>query len=876
MLTFLLLLAQDPVRVDRDALRELLAPKNRKVEEFRFDLDYLATLPEVMVASHSHPMRRNGKLGLFFEVQKDPLSFPERMQAIAARCLLGLPELFAAGDEIAGREPAKLEARKAEPVPGYPERVGLAIRKILEAIASKDPATIARMVLEVRGDLRHTGRYESEALVIDFDGDDVHKFDGPAKDVRVFIDVAGNDRYEGAVAYALGGIAMVFDFDGDDLYTSDADFGQAAAVKGTALLYEGGGNDRYLLKAQGQAFAREGVAALVDVAGNDWYEITWGGQGYGQWGGFAILLDRDGDDTYVGRDPMNGHPVTVPAPQDEKHNANMVQGAGQGYNAKPHRAGGVGILLDVRGDDTYRSGCWSQGVGYFMGLGALLDLEGDDLYESWVYVMGSGAHGGFGLQVDARGDDEYKVGGWNGLGMSVDLGAGIFLDGAGHDRYEGSTNCFASSIGLGVSVFQDSGGDDDYGGKIPKLGFGRFYEREDYNDDKQVTAHEKAHWAAFLDLSGMDRYPKGYGNVSRWDSAEHSGGLDRASPSSPLVEKAGLEDWENQDRAWVWEQLKKAASTPDELKALAEFGFAHGFVKDAGEALHRAGGSVPGCTYDPTLRLWLPPKDAAWVVRLRDYRAAMAKATVDDLHTAKPLDGPRWVRRECREIVAEAVGARRKDLVARVKLWAAGLKPLVDRRAALDEARAKDEKKLRSLWAARKQGAVKVDPAAREAARDLDKLDPKWRADVPLSWNLVEESLTLENFVLNEDERKALEKNREIDKGNESSKEPSRSFARELNAYRAMHGRGALALDAGLAKAAEEGLKAPKSKLADRLKAAGFEGSGAETSAKAANAVAAVEGAEDKVLLDARWNSVGLAVGANGVWWTVVAKRIMK
>ncbi|MBI2900925.1 MAG: hypothetical protein HYY17_12130 [Planctomycetes bacterium] len=850
--------------VDRDALREFLEKKSLAVERLRFDLDYLATLPPAMVASHSHPARQNGKLQLFLDVQKDPLSFPARTQAIAARCAKSLPDLFAAADEVVGRAPARVEMGPVEAVAGYPDKVGLAIGKIRAAIATKDPATIGRAVLEGRADLVHTGRYESPELTIDFDGDDAHSFDKPATGVRVFIDMRGNDRYEGAVAAANGGIDLVFDFAGNDVYESK-DVAQAAAVKGTALLYDAAGDDRYVMDSCGQAFAREGVAALVDVAGNDTYEITWGGQGYGQWGGFAILADLDGNDSYLGRDPLYGHEVTAPAPQDAKHNANMVQGAGQGYNASPHKAGGVGILFDARGDDTYRSGCWSQGVGYFMGIGALIDLEGDDTYRCWVYVLGTGAHGGFGLLADAKGDDAYDAGGWNGPGMAVDFGCGIFLEGAGHDRYASGSNGFGSSIGLGIAIFQDSGGDDDYAPRDGKLGFGRFYEREDYNDDKQVSAREKEHWAVFLDLAGSDRYPKNR-NVARWDPAEFCGGLDRASPRNALVDRLGLKDWEDRPPADVLAELKKAASSPDDLKALAEFGFAHGFERDGSEALFRGGGSVPGATYEPKLRLWVPPGEREWTEKLLEFDAKLAMATVSDLAAAKPLDGPKWVRRAGREILAEAVALRKRDLRARVDKWIASLKPLLEKRATLDEARAKDEKKLRALWAARKQSPVKVDPAL----RDLDKLDPKWRADVPLACNLDEESLTLENLALNEAERAALVRSRLVGQANESAKEPARTLARELNAFRAMFGRAALVVDGALCAAAEAGIREPKKPFADRAR--DFDGATKETTSRARDAVAAVEAA-DRAVLDAKWTCVGAAAGANGQWSIVVGRR---
>lgn len=870
------------ITIDRDVLAEFLEKKNLQGKPLAFDLDHMASMPAANIAHHAHPKRENGKLELFVDSQREPVTFPERMQELAARCAQSLPDLFAAADETLGRKPREVKLPDPQPVTGLPEKVALAVGRIHAAMRTKDPATIARVVLEAQPDLVHTGVYDREGLTIDFEGDDTHTFEKMATGVRVFIDVAGNDRYEGHVAAANHGIDLVFDFAGNDTYVSTEDFAQAAAVEGTALLYDAAGDDTYTLRSSGQAYAKNGVAALVDVAGNDTYELTHSGQGYGLWGGFALLVDLAGNDSYLGHDPLYGHPVTIPAPQDEKHNANMVQGAGHGDRGDPKHAGGIGILLDAHGDDTYRAGCWSQGVGYFCGLGALLDLEGNDSYQSWVYVNGTGAHGGFGLQVDAQGDDVYNVGGWNGLGMAVDYGMGMFLDGAGNDRYVGGSNCFGSSVGLGIALFEDRGGDDDYSGtRDRKFGFGRWYEKEDYNSDGQVTPPEKRHWGIFLDLGGMDRYPKGpkeeknIQNGTRWDPGEFCGGIDRPTPPDPLVARAGVKDWEDSEPAALFAELRKLAKTPEDLLALSKFGFAHGCPKEAGEALFEGGGQVPGSAWEPTLKLWIAERDREWGTRLVELRARLAKAPVDELLAAKPLDGPAWVTRESRELAAAAAAERKAALLLRVQRWTESLKPFEERRAALDDARVKDEKRLRALWAARRQGSVRVEAAAREAAKDLDRFDPKWREACPLASNLSEEAIGLDNFTRTVAERAALTRSRDVEKANEAAKQPFRRFAEEVNALRAMHGVGSVALDATLSKCAEAGVKAGKPDPAtagERAKAAGFDGAVREATTKVADPTAAVEALDRKLLLDPGWTDLGLCLSAQGNWWVAFGK----
>jgi hypothetical protein len=314
------------------------------------------------------------------------------------------------------------------------------------------------------------------------------------------------------------------------------------------------------------------------------------------------------------------------------------------------------MLLDVSGDDVYRAGCWAQGVGYFNGVGACLDLAGNDSYEAWVYIMGSGAHGGAGIQIDARGEDVYKVGGWNGPAMSVDYGIGFFLDGAGNDQYVGPSSGLGTSIGLGISLFQDSAGDDLYQPKDDRIGFGVFYENEDYNQDGTVTPAEKRHWGIFLDLAGNDRYPAAWGNARDWSKSEFAGGLDRGSKWPEMSPgKAKGRDGKEVD---VTDKNREDLEPADLLKLVkgdpavkAAFALDHGLWHEGSEWVSKAKDPKallekyfgPGeRVYVKDLRMWVTKEETPWVEKLRAIKPGMK---VDPAW-------PRWVRRLAAERAA--------------------------------------------------------------------------------------------------------------------------------------------------------------------------------------------------------------------------------
>lgn len=352
------------------------------------------------------------------------------------------------------------------------------------------------------------------ALLIDVSGKDRYAGTAGASTencpVSVLIDVQGDDTYEsegrdGAFGAGRYGVGICADLAGNDTYRGDQAFG--VGYFGVGVLLEAAGDDRYEGNEQAQGAGMYGIGILWDRGGNDRYGILQYGQGLGLSEGIGIVLDEAGDDRYLARDPINGGQVERPSAQTKEHNISMVQGAGYG-DRNSGRAGGIGLLIDVAGNDEYSAGVFGQGVGFYLGAGALVDLAGNDTYETFVYGQAQGVHGGLGILLDARGNDRHKCQGWNVLALGVDFGVTWFVDREGNDEYDVTPNSTGASLGQAVAFFYEGGGNDTYRMRAagPQLGTGQDYDATDYNQDGKTEERERRHWAFFFDAAGKDVY----------------------------------------------------------------------------------------------------------------------------------------------------------------------------------------------------------------------------------------------------------------------------------------------------------------------------------------------------------------------------------
>ena len=348
------------------------------------------------------------------------------------------------------------------------------------------------------------------AFLADLGGDDSYKgtvasssdADHP---FGVAVDFAGNDTYEpGELGLATGrlGVGCLIDRDGDDTYRLKIGSG-GCGFAGVGLLVDEAGKDTYAGARFSLGAALAGVGLLFDRAGDDTYTAPGYSLGLGGPGGVGAVIDVAGNDRYrCGFEYGSGYnqqdaPTARPGDPAYQYDA-FGLGMGLGRRTYPfsaegdeyNLAGGVGVCLDLAGDDRSESSNFSNGCAYFFGIGLKLDFAGDDRHAAARYGLSAGPHYAMGLVLDyagndtyapaalvynlgcaydrsvflladGRGDDTYEVGQTSGPGRADRGGWGVFADLAGRDTYK--INATAGAVSeKGLGVFFDGGGEDGY------------------------------------------------------------------------------------------------------------------------------------------------------------------------------------------------------------------------------------------------------------------------------------------------------------------------------------------------------------------------------------------------------------------------------
>jgi hypothetical protein len=340
-------------------------------------------------------------------------------------------------------------------------------------------------------------------LIIDTGGNDRYASGGAtisaAHPISLLLDLAGDDVYEakGGPAFGAGilGYGLLLDAAGNDIYRADH-LACGMASFGVGILMDRGGKDKYEIDRVGQGAAFFGVGVLCDLKGDDEYRCFMEAQGFGGVKGCGVLVDHEGNDLYEANDTN----IRYPSPQDAKHNTSLAQGCAFGRRDHPGEgnslAGGVGILIDGKGDDRYSCGVFGQGISYWYGLGMLIDLEGHDTYKGVWYCQGSAAHYGVGALIDLAGNDKYLTTLTMGQGAGHDYSTAWFHDAGGNDTYECPGGCLGFAVYNGIGIFWDEAGDDTY--KTGTAAFGATGE----------TRPESLCLGLFIDGGGKNEFPK--------------------------------------------------------------------------------------------------------------------------------------------------------------------------------------------------------------------------------------------------------------------------------------------------------------------------------------------------------------------------------
>ena len=370
-------------------------------------------------------------------------------------------------------------------------------------------------------------------LIVDCNGDDTYTGAtaaswGLERPVSVVIDFNGNDTYTAdehthcAQASGTLGIGILVDEQGNDSYTIH-DNGQGSATFGVGLLWDGAGDDTFTGRVYCQGAGQFGVGELINIGGTDTYYAFYSSQAFGNTAGYGMLLDTEGDDTYT------AEPYELMTPGVHGHNDNvnysLCQGVGFGRRADLYdghsMGGGMGVLVDLAGDDKYTAGIYAQASAYWFAAGLLYDKAGNDVYDAYFFVQSGTAHMGITELLDDEGDDFYKARQAISVGGAHDISISWAIDKQGDDKYEcwyedAEGNKTSGGLLLGASTANgmgfcvNIGGNDSYDvldepnrGQT-SLGFAQHR----VNNDSSSYRNTFPDVGIFIDIDGEDTYSR--------------------------------------------------------------------------------------------------------------------------------------------------------------------------------------------------------------------------------------------------------------------------------------------------------------------------------------------------------------------------------
>jgi len=349
------------------------------------------------------------------------------------------------------------------------------------------------------------------AVLIDLGGNDIYKNNAgsnyPGNNFfSLQIDHRGNDIYsaretEFVQGFGFLGTGILYDLAGNDRYNG-LRFAQGSGICGIGLLWDRQGDDAYYCNAFCQGAGMFGAGILLDDKGHDKYDCATLGQGAATTLGLGILSDLDGNDRYLLSSGLM------------KESLGILPGYGQGgalsfrdfpWNKSFTAYGGIGLLFDDSGNDSYKTEGWcDQGGSYIMSLGALYDNSGDDEYFCNT-GQGSGIHITNAILIDRSGNDKYH-GNFRAGGSGGDRSPGIFLEYGGDDEYYSKTSSYGTGVKpFSYSLFVDFKGNDLYQCSQPAAEI-TFNNWDSYGG---VWPESEAHlwpYSMCFDLGGEDDY----------------------------------------------------------------------------------------------------------------------------------------------------------------------------------------------------------------------------------------------------------------------------------------------------------------------------------------------------------------------------------
>ena len=325
---------------------------------------------------------------------------------------------------------------------------------------------------------------------------------------------------------------------GDIIYYAETEFGSIIIggagptiyLQPCAIIIDLGGDDEYRGGAGGTDTTLK-FSVSIDIKGKDVY---WSDNSFAiaaGLGGIGVLIDMKGDDHY--------------------RSLNHSQGMG---------AFGWGILWDYEGDDIYAGHTAVQGAG-FCGGGLLYDAGGNDRYEAHLYSQAFGFVGGLGVIWDVDGNDSYACTGASvdkiryadhhvtlsqgfGYGYRPDYsgGVGLLVECSGNDSYVSDIFGQGASYWFALGAIYDMGGNDNYSSYQYAQGAGVHLSSAglvDFNGNDSYVSHGVSQGCGHDLAIGFLDDRAGDDNYVTWDLAQGAG---NANGIGILVDEGEGED----------------------------------------------------------------------------------------------------------------------------------------------------------------------------------------------------------------------------------------------------------------------------------------------------------------------------------------------
>ena len=370
------------------------------------------------------------------------------------------------------------DVRFLEQLKSLPEDGDVKVAGVTGRVVAKINTPAGAIVIGGKGpNTYELDKMHDVAAVIDLGGGNTY-YEGTVgldRPVLLVITLGGNNTFSGSQPGIQGGavlgVSMLLTLGDNNTYEAQ-DIAQGSALAGVGIQIDYGAHNRYrgIRRLQGQALG--GVGILIGRGGyNDYHAALWA-QGMGGPLGFGLLDNVKGNNHYYcGGMWRNSYYPETPGYEG------WGQGVGGGLRAVA--CGGIGVILDGGGENTYEYDYLAHGGGYWCGLGFARDFGGNTkrlitrtaynggprAYESYGrFNCGWGCHYAMGFLFDDSGDDVYE-GTIMGLGMAWDCSMGVLCDFAGNDHYMatgGSTQGTGAQMGFGILF--DYRGDNVYEG----------------------------------------------------------------------------------------------------------------------------------------------------------------------------------------------------------------------------------------------------------------------------------------------------------------------------------------------------------------------------------------------------------------------------